>query len=71
MEEPPVEQRASEKTTASEMIAAADHGPVALTGPGSIMEKLAEEEAEKKRGLTDAILQDPTAQAMADAGGSR
>ena len=32
------------------------------------MEKLAEEEAEKKRGLTDAILQDPTAQAMADAG---
>ena len=68
MEEPPVEQRTSEKTTASEMIAAADRGPVALTGPGSIMEKLAEEEAEKKRGLTDAILQDPTAQAMADAG---
>ena len=62
-----MEQRASEKTAASEFIAAADHGPVALTGPGSIMEKLAEEEAEKKRGLTDAILQDPTAQAMADA----
>ena len=61
-------QRASEKTTASEMIAAAGHGPVALTGPGSIMEKLAEEEAEKKRWLTDAILQDPPPQAMADAG---
>ena len=27
MEEPPVEQRAFEKTTASEMIAAADHAP--------------------------------------------
>ena len=66
-----MEQRASEKTTASEMIAAAGHGPVAVTGPGSIMEKLAEEEAEKKRGLTDAILQDPTAQAMAGRGGSR
>ena len=63
-----MEQRASEKTAASEMIAAADHDPGALTGPGSMMEKLAEEEAEKKGGLTDAILQDPTAQAMADAG---
>ena len=56
MEEPPVEQRAAEKTTASETIAAADHGPVALTRPESIMEKLVEEEAEKKRRLTDAIL---------------
>ena len=64
----PVEQRAAEKTTASEFIATADHDPVVLTGPGSIMEKLAKEEAEKKRGLTDAILQDPPAQAMADAG---
>ena len=62
-----MEQRASEKTAASEFIAAADHDPVALTGPGNMTEKLAEGEAEKKRGLTDAILQDPTAQAMADA----
>ncbi len=68
MEEPPAEQRAAEKTTASEIIAAADHNPVALTGPGSMMEKLAEEEAEKKRGLTKAILQDPTSQARVDAG---
>ena len=63
-----MEQRASEKTATSEFIAAADHGPVALTGPGSIMEKLAEEEAEKKRWPTNAILQNPTAQAIADAG---
>ena len=35
--------------TASEMIEAAKDGPVALTGPGSIMNKLAEEEAAKRK----------------------
>ncbi len=49
------------------MFAAASDGPVALTGPGSIMEKLAEEKGEKKM-VADTIFKDPTAKKMADEG---